>query len=101
FGLLLLSAVFCAFGVLASSMTSGQIVAFILGFVFLFVLFEINKIVFFVPEAIAPVIEFIGIDYHYSNIARGVIDSRDVIYMFSAGGFALYMSVVSLGRRKW
>jgi ABC-2 type transport system permease protein len=46
-------------------------------------------------------VEYLGIDYHFSNIARGVIDSRDVIYFGSVLGFALMTATASLERRKW
>ena len=57
--------------------------------------------IIYLPEFMASTIEFLGVDYHFSNIARGVIDSRDIIYFFSILGFSLYMSVISLERRKW
>ena len=100
-GLLLMAGVYVAIGLLASSLTENQVIAFIIGFIFVFVLFMLDKILIYIPESIASIVEFLGIDYHFSNIARGVIDSRDVIYFASLLGFMLYMTVVSLGRRRW
>ncbi|HTR80496.1 MAG TPA: ABC transporter permease subunit [Bacteroidota bacterium] len=101
FGLLLMAGVYVAIGLFASSLTDNQVVAFILGFVFVFILYMLDKVLFYVPEWMATTIEFLGIDYHLSNVARGVIDSRDVIYFFSMLGFMLLLSVGSLQRRKW
>jgi ABC-2 type transport system permease protein len=100
-GLMLMAGVFVAVGLLASSLTDNQIVAFIVGFLFVFVLFMLDKILIYIPEFMASVVEFLGVDYHFSNIARGVIDTRDIIYFFSILGFSLYLSVLSLERRKW
>ena len=100
-GLMLMAGVFVAVGLLASSLTDNQIVAFIVGFLFVFILFMLDKILIYIPEFMASVVEFLGVDYHFSNIARGVIDSRDIIYFFSILGFSLYLSVLSLERRKW
>jgi ABC-2 type transport system permease protein len=101
FGLLLMAGVFAAIGLLASSLTENQVVAFIIGFVLAFALFMLDKVLIYVPESLTSIIEFLGIDYHFSNIARGVVDSRDVIYFLSLLGFTLYLTVLSLGRRKW
>ncbi len=100
-GLLLMGSVYIGIGLFASSLTENQIVAFILSFLIVLALFLMDKVLMYVPEGIASTVEFLGIDYHFGNIARGVIDSRDVIYFLSLLGFSLYGATVSLGRRKW
>lgn len=100
-GLMLMAGAYVAIGLLASSLTENQVVAFIIGFVLVFALFMLDKVLLYVPESLTSIVEFLGIDYHFSNIARGVIDTRDVIYFLSLLGFTLYLTVVSLGRRKW
>jgi ABC-2 type transport system permease protein len=67
----------------------------------MFAFYMMDKILIFVPDFMTSVVEYLGIDFHFANIARGVIDSRDVVYFGSVLGFTLYLSVVSLGRRKW
>jgi ABC-2 type transport system permease protein len=49
----------------------------------------------------ASTLEFVGVDFHYSSIARGVIDSRNIIYFASMLFFSLMLATVSLERRKW
>ncbi len=100
-GLLLTAAVYVAVGLLASSLTDNQVVAFIVGFVMVFALYMLDKVLFYVPGWLTTTVEFLGIDYHFSSIARGVIDSRDVIYFLSLLVFSLVLSVVSLKRRNW
>jgi ABC-2 type transport system permease protein len=100
-GLMLTAGVYVAIGLFASSLTENQVVAFIIGFVFVFVLFMLDKVLIYIPESLASIVEFLGIDYHFGNIARGVLDSRDIIYFISLLGFTLYLTVVSLGRRRW
>jgi ABC-2 type transport system permease protein len=90
-----------AIGLLASSFTENQIVAFIVGLLMMFVFFMSDKVLMFVPDFMTSIVEYLGIDFHFSNIARGVIDSRDVVYFGSVLGFTLYLSVVSLEKRKW
>ncbi len=100
-GLLLMAGVYVAIGLFASSLTENQVVAFILGFVMVFALYMMDKILPYVPEWLTTTVEYIGIDFHFGNIARGVIDTRDIIYFLSVLGFMLYLTVVSLERRKW
>ncbi len=100
-GLLLMAGVFVAVGLLASSLTDNQIVAFIVGFLICFALFMLDKVLFYVPGFLTSIVEYLGTDAHYQNIARGVLDSRDLIYFASLIGFSLFLAVVSLERRKW
>lgn len=100
-GLLLMAAVYVSLGLLASSLTENQIVAFILGFLFCFVFFMLDKVLIYLPGFLAGIVEYLGADFHYQNIARGVIDTRDLVYFASVTGFALYLSVLSLQRRTW
>jgi len=99
-GLFLMGGVYVAIGLFASSLTENQVVAFIIGFVFVFALFMLDKVLFYMPVWLMGVLEYISIDYHFSNITRGVIDTRDIVYFLSVLGLSLYLTVVSLARRK-
>jgi len=100
-GLLLVGGVFIAISVFGSSVTENQVVAFIVSLFIVFVLFMLDKVLFYLPSAVANVLEYVSIDYHFSNIARGVIDSRDLIYYASAVGFSLYLATAVLQKRRW
>ena len=100
-GLLFVGAVFLAVSVFGSSITENQVVAFIVSFLVVFILFILDKVLLYAPSSLASTLEYLSIDYHFSNIARGVIDSRDVIYYLSAVGFALLMGTVALQKRRW
>jgi ABC-2 type transport system permease protein len=101
FGLLLVGAVFLAVGVFGSSITENQVVGFIVSFLIVFILFILDKILLYVPASLASILEYLSIDYHFSNIARGIIDSRDVLYYLSAIVFTLLLGTVSLQKRRW
>ena len=100
-GLLLMGGVYIAIGLFASSLTENQIIAFIVGFLIVLALYLADKVLMYVPQGLASILEFLAIDYHFSSIARGVIDSRNIIYFASVLGFALTLATVSLQRRKW
>lgn len=100
-GLLFMGAAYLALGLFASSITENQIVAFIVAFAIIFVLFMLDKILFFVPSGLTTIFEYLSIDYHFNNIARGVIDSRDVIYYLSVIVLGLMLASRMIERRKW
>jgi ABC-2 type transport system permease protein len=100
-GLILMSGVYVAIGLFTSSLSPNQIIAFIVGFVIIFTFFMLDKILPFLPDALASFFEYLSIDYHYGNISRGVIDSRDLIYYFSMIFFFLYLAVKMTQLRKW
>lgn len=104
FGLVMLAATFVAIGLLASSLTRNQIVAFILGTLLCFLVhwgFDlISTLPIFVGK-VDDIVQMFGINYHYNSISRGLIDTRDLIYFISIICFFIAATVVSLGRRKW
>ncbi len=99
-GALLLSAAFSAIGLFASSLTRNQIIAFIIGVAICFALTIIDKMLFFFPKYILCFIENIGADFHFKNIAKGIIDSRDIIYFLSLSFIGLYCSDITLQNKK-
>ncbi|MDX1429754.1 MAG: ABC transporter permease [Rhodothermales bacterium] len=98
-GLLLLGITCSAIGVFASSLTKNQIVAFIIGFAMIFALYLIDKITPFFPGWISAVLQYLGIDFHYRNLLRGVIDTRDVLYYLSVTVFVCLLTAYNLARR--
>jgi ABC-2 type transport system permease protein len=102
-GALLMGGAYLAIGMWISSYTENQIIAFILGVVATFVFFIIGSpfIVVFAPNALAPLLTYLGLGTHFESIERGVIDSRDIIYYCSIVGFFLFLNIQSLASRKW
>ena len=100
-GLALAGAVYSSVGTFASSITDNQVVAFIIGIFIVLVFFLMDKMLMFVPVYLTGIIQYLSVDYHLSNISRGVIDSRNLIYFASVVGFFLFMTVQILEIRKW
>lgn len=102
-GSMLMGAAYLAIGLWVSSLTENQIVAFILGVVFTFILFIIGHpfVTMLLPSALVPLFTYIGLNSHFESIGRGVIDSRDIIYYLSVIGFFLFLNVCSISSRKW
>ena len=102
-GALLLGAAYLAIGGWAGSFTSNQIVAFILGVVIIFVGIMIGEgvITMFAPGFLVLPLQYLGLNQHYASIARGVIDTRDIIYYLSVIFLFLYLTVRAVESRKW
>jgi ABC-2 type transport system permease protein len=89
-GAILLGAAFSGIGIFASSLTRNQIVAFIIGMAFCFILTLLDKMLFFLPDALLTIFQYLAADYHFQNISRGIIDSRDLLYFLSICFVMLY-----------
>ncbi len=89
-GAVLLGASFCAIGLFSSSITRNQIIAFIIGMAICFSLVLIDKMLFFLPRISLSFFEYLGADYHFKNISKGIIDSRDILYFLSISFIGLY-----------
>jgi ABC-2 type transport system permease protein len=100
-GLILLGATFIAIGLAASAITRSQIIAFIISVLVCMALWLIGKVTQFFPQSLQPIVEFIGIDSHIANTARGVIDTRDLLYYGSFIGGSLLLAQQTLESRKW
>lgn len=99
-GLLLLGAAYLAVGLFTSAVTRNQIVAFILGFALCFLLYLADKVLMFIPAPLVGIFEYLGVSYHFESFARGVIDSKDLIYFASLIIIAFLGTQVVLERRK-
>ncbi len=102
-GLFFLAATFAAVGVFCSSLTSNQIVVFLIALISCYLLYtgfeQLSKLPSF-AEGIDYYLSMIGMEFHYNSISRGLIDSRDVVYFLSI--IILFMSLTrfSLNKRK-
>lgn len=101
FGLLLLGGVYSAIGLFTSTLTNNQIVSFIISFFIIAVLYIIQYSLIFIPASLVGFFQYISIGYHLSNISRGIIDTRNIIYFLSLIVMFLYLAIYFLRTRKW
>ncbi len=101
-GLFLLSSVFAAIGICCSSFTNNAVIAFLISaFVCLVLYFgfhAMSKLPIFVGSA-DYFIEMLGIDFHYQNVSRGMLDTREVVYFFSLIFLFLIITVKNIAKR--
>ncbi|MEJ2038560.1 MAG: ABC transporter, partial [Desulfosarcinaceae bacterium] len=60
----------------------------------------INKMLFFMPTSILALVEYISASHHFENIARGIIDTRDIIYFASVIFLGLYATHLVMKEKK-
>lgn len=99
-GSVFLISALCAIGVFASSVTKNQIIALIAALAIMISLNILLKFLGLLFPNTSNFILFISGDYHFANIARGVIDLRDIVYFLSVTTIFLYLANIILQNRK-
>ena len=82
-GAFVLGAAYAAAGLYASSLTNNQIVAFVLALAICLALTCIDRFMIFLPPVIVSVLQYFSAGYHFNTIAKGILDSRSLIYFVS------------------
>lgn len=104
FGLFFLAAGFTAVGVFCSSLTSSQIVGFLLALFICFLLYSGFEALSKIPSFTGGIdyyLSMVGMSFHYGSISRGLIDSRDVVYFLSVIILFIALTRLSLSSRTW
>ena len=94
-GLILLGSTFVAIGIFASSITSSQIVAFILSMFLCWIFYDGFKLLgsYNLMGKFDYVVQYISLSFHYDAIKRGVIDTSDLVYFFSMIGLFIFAAL--------
>ena len=100
-GLLILAAVFTAIGLFASSITKNQVVSFVIAAFLSFLMYSgLNSLANIdVWSNLSGLLSYLSIEYHYGALGRGVLDSRDIVYLLSLTVLVLYFTSLNLKRR--
>jgi ABC-2 type transport system permease protein len=101
FGLVLFSAAGTAMGLMFSCLTESQVIAFFMTAGLLVLLYVVGSLVEYVPGGLGDIISFISFQSRFASFARGLIDTRAVIYFLSIAIICLLVSFRSLESRKW
>jgi ABC-2 type transport system permease protein len=100
-GLLLLGGSFLSVGLLISSLTKNQIVAGMLTFGVFLLLWVIDWIGAFAGPTLEPIVNYLSITQHFDDFAKGVIDTKHVIYYLSFMTFGLFLTAKSVDSERW
>ncbi len=100
-GLVLFAACATAIGLLVSSMTESQSIAFFVTFFVLVALWLMGYAADGVKGLLGTVLTYVSFQKHFAGFARGLIDTRDVVFFLSVTVVALAIAFRALERRKW
>jgi ABC-2 type transport system permease protein len=100
-GVILQGAAFLAIGLFASSLTQNQVIAALLAFVILLLLWLSDALGNFTTGRIGDLFRFLSITRHLDEFPRGVIDTRNILYFLSVIAAALFFTVQSVQARRW
>jgi ABC-2 type transport system permease protein len=100
-GLLLMGGCFLSLGLLISSLTRNQIVAGMVTFAVFLMLWVINWIGTFVGPTAQAVLAHVSITDHFDDFARGVIDTKHLVYYLSFISFGLFLTAKSVDSERW
>ena len=96
----LLAGMLLAWGLLASSMFSHQVVAFFMAFLWSIFLLIIGTLERFLPGALGFVTREMSALSHHDRFSRGVIDSRDLLYFVLMTIVPLVAAAAVIGGRR-
>lgn len=99
-GAILLAGTYSSIGVFASSVSRSEIVALVIALLISLVLAFVESFLVLMPAAIADLVQFLSATYHFNGFARGVVDSRSVVYLLSLSVFFLMLSHRALAGRR-
>jgi ABC-2 type transport system permease protein len=100
-GLLLMGATFLAVGIFASSLTENQIVASIITFGILLIFWVIGWSADYAGGPWGRVLSHISLLEHFDSFAKGVLDTKDILYYVNFTIVALFLTLRSLEARRW
>lgn len=101
--LLLMGAFFLAIGCFASTLSSSQIVSGIITIAFLVIIFFLGFIPYYTGEGFQAnaFFQYISIQEHLVNFAKGLVDTRPIVYYLSMTSLFLFLTHITLDFRRW
>jgi ABC-2 type transport system permease protein len=100
-GLLLMGGSFLSVGLFISSLTKNQIVAGMATFAVFLMLWVINWIGSFVGPTAQAILSQLSIVDHFDDFAKGVLDTKHLVYYLSFISFGLFLTAKSVDSERW
>jgi ABC-2 type transport system permease protein len=102
-GVLLIGFLFLAVGTFTSTLTNNQLIAAIMAFAALVALFSIGLLEQLLVSSswLRDALSYMNLWTHMDDYAKGIVDSRHVVYELSVGLLFLFLATKSLEVKKW
>ena len=99
--LFLVGASFISLGLFLSSLTKNQIIAGSLGFGLALIFWILSWFEQPTADAFTKLVAYLGITNHMEDMAKGVIDTKDLVFYLSFIVFGLFLTQQSLESQRW
>jgi ABC-2 type transport system permease protein len=100
-GLLVLATSFVTVGLLTSSFTENQIIAAVSCLVLLLLLYVIAWPAETAGPVLGGVLKYLSLTEHFSEMVKGVIDTKDLVYFLSVILLSLFLTHRSVESVRW
>lgn len=100
-GMFLLGSAFLSVGILASSLSSNQIVSAMVAFMVLLVSFVLDFLSASTGETLGAVLRYLSMGVHLRNFIQGIMDTRDIVFLVCVNILCLFLTMRSLEYYKW
>ncbi len=102
-GVILVGAAFVAIGMLTSSLTSNQFIAYIAGMIILLFLWVVNAPAALLGSAgvFGDLLTYLSLPTHFQDFFSGVIDSEHVLFFISLAAVAVFITARVVESRRW
>lgn len=101
FGLILLAAAFAAIGIFTSSITKNQVIAFISAAILCYFAFDgFAQLTSLFSGSFGYFLSYFSLDFHFDALGKGLLDSRNLIYLLSFSFVFIFMTYNSLNRKR-
>ena len=100
-GLLLMGGSFMSIGLLISSLTRNQIVSGMITFAAVLLLWIINWFADSTNPMMQQILSGVSITAHFDDFAKGVIDTKHLVYYVSFIAFGLFLTAKSVDSERW
>lgn len=99
-GVVLAGMAFLAVGLFASSLTANQIAAAILATLMLLFFWLIGWLGYSVSQSVGDVVRYLSVYENFQDFAKGIIDTRPLVFFASLTFYALLLTVRTLENRR-
>lgn len=100
-GMMLLGGAFISVGLFMSSLTKNQMIAGVLTFLVLLLLWVLDWMSNSAGPTLGPLLSYVSMTSHLDDFTKGVIDTRHLIYYLSFITFGLFLTLKAVDSERW
>lgn len=100
-GLICTTMVFFSVGICVSAVTNNQIVCAVVTFIILMALLMMDFLANYTSGTLRQILDYADFKTHMVSFAKGLIDTRDIVFFLSTSAFFLFVTIKAVESRRW